>query len=154
MSEDASWVFTNFAILSQDTYATKAFTYILQPKSTLSAIIYISPTYFTGKVLVKKCVPLGLLKTRYPCKSGFSNSISVEIDCRSSTLCNLINQTANDKNMRKQKSQLELTISGPNSQNAVRESARVKGMVKLQRRRSLIAKLITKIFLGVLIACK
>ena len=45
-----------------------------------------------------------------------------------------------------------LTISGPNSQKAVRESARVKGMVKLQRRRSLMARLITKMFLGVLIA--
>ena len=36
----------------------------------------------------------------------------------------------------------------------MRESAKVKGIVKLQRRRSLIAKLITKMFLGVLIACK
>ena len=47
---------------------------------------------------------------------------------------------------------LSLTISGPSSQKAVRESARVKGMVKLQRRRSLMARLITKIFRGVLIA--
>ena len=46
-----------------------------------------------------------------------------------------------------------ITISGPNSQKAVRESARVKGMVKLQRSRSLMARLITKMFRGVRIAC-
>ena len=46
-----------------------------------------------------------------------------------------------------------ITISGPNSQKGVRESARVKGMVKLQRSRSLMARFITKMFLGVRIAC-
>ena len=46
---------------------------------------------------------------------------------------------------------LRFTISSPICQKLVRESARVAGMVKEQRRRSERARLIRKMFRGVLI---